>query len=117
MDAPKQPPYTAADRNFMRKIEHDFSVIGEQMSHAAARLTVALNVSTARMRRTIEAMLGMNAELQRQFLANRRAALGGNGSDAFSDQWQSAACGAWLHTSCPDGAGHLHCTCRCHAAA
>lgn len=57
-------------------------------------------------------------------LAARRAAEGGNGSDArnWPDLWLSTACSVWLCRaepwSCPDarGAG-LQCHCRCHQRA
>lgn len=47
-------------------------------------------------------------------LAMRRAQLGGEAQFAYSEEYLTTMCGAWLHEQCPSDAYDLRCTCRCH---
>lgn len=112
------PPFTPADRNFMRKINHDFAKIGEDtirdfnraLELMSGQFQMAIRAMGASLRTLVRATHGIRGDL----LAYDRANIGGNGSDAYSPLWQSAVCSAWLHESCPDTDGGLQCSCTCH---
>lgn len=98
----------------------------EELAKIIASATRAAGAATAAFERfgAAVASFGMAATRIQQALglsvadqlAARRRIHGGNGSDAvrFPDQWQSTACTAWLHESCPSDEHDLHCTCTHH---
>lgn len=47
-------------------------------------------------------------------LPYRRAVYGGDARWAYSEDWHSPMCGAWLHENCPSDEHDLQCACSCH---
>lgn len=116
MDAP--PPFTPADRNFMRKMNHDFTQIGEgvmrDFSRAVELMSGQFQMAMRQMAENLRRFVRQTHAMRKDLLAYERHTRGGNGSDAYSPLWQSAVCSAWLHDSCPDTDGGLQCSCTCH---
>lgn len=76
-------------------------------------VTVTLTINADSIRRALHKFA---RSMYRGTFADARARHGGNGTDArtWPEQWQSAACSAWLHTSCLSDRHRLGCTCTCH---
>lgn len=79
-------------------------------------------LAAASTREAIDALSAWTLGLRRAFggeafaLYERRVAHGGNATDAdqYPDQWQSAACAAWLPGSCRSDEFDLRCTGTAH---
>lgn len=91
---------------------------GLQLTHAVFRIRTgfaSIIEAGQRLGRMLDVWaISARATARLARLERRRSAIGGNGSDAHHDLWQSASCGAWLHDSCPSDREDLYCSCRCH---